>query len=47
MTITIMVKIMSTVAEDNNNDICYYCYWLYNHKAELMVYTDFGNVLHL
>jgi hypothetical protein len=25
----------------------YYCYWLCNRKAELKVYTDFGNILHL
>jgi hypothetical protein len=24
-----------------------YCYWLCNRKAELKVYTDFGNILHL
>jgi hypothetical protein len=29
----------------NNNT--YYCYWLCNRKAELKVYTDFGNILHL
>ena len=23
------------------------CYWLCNRKAELKVYTDFGNILHL
>jgi hypothetical protein len=38
-------------AKDNNNnyDILpyYYCYWLCNRKAELKVYTDFGNVLHM
>jgi hypothetical protein len=24
-----------------------FCYWLCNRKAELKVYTDFGNILHL
>jgi hypothetical protein len=36
---------MSTTKD--NNDIRYYCYWLCNRKAELKVYTDFGNILHL
>jgi hypothetical protein len=41
---------MSTAAEDNNNnnnkDIPPpYCYWLCNRKAELRVYTDFGNIV--
>jgi len=43
------VRIMSTTTadDDNDNDITPYCYWLCNRKAELKVYTDFGNVLHL
>jgi hypothetical protein len=24
-----------------------FCYWLCNRKAELKVYTDFGNILHM
>jgi hypothetical protein len=43
------VRIMSTTTadDDDDNDITPYCYWLCNCKAELKVYTDFGNVLHL
>ena len=41
----------NTADDDNNNDdVPYYynhCYWLCNSKAELKVYTDFGNILHL
>jgi hypothetical protein len=40
--------------DDNNNSdsdyniLPYYCcYWLCGRKAELKVYTDFGNILHL
>jgi hypothetical protein len=39
--------------DDDNDDIPYYyyyycyCYWLCNRKAELEVYTDFGNIMHL
>jgi hypothetical protein len=32
---------------NNNDDNTSSCYWLCNRKAELKVYTDFGNILHL
>jgi len=34
---------------NTNNKARYdtFCYWLCNRKAELKVYTDFGNILHL
>jgi hypothetical protein len=33
---------------DNYNIFSYcYCYWLCGRKAELKVYTDFGNILNL
>jgi hypothetical protein len=44
------VRVMSTTAadDDNDNDLPHpYCYWLCNREAELKVYTDFGNILHL
>ena len=39
----------TTAAERNNNkDISPpYCYWLCNRKAELKVYTEFGNIIYL
>ena len=39
----------ATAAEDNNNkDIPPpYCYWLCNRKAEIKVYTEFGNIIYL
>jgi hypothetical protein len=40
----------TTAAEDNNNNKDIpppYCYWLCNRKAELKVYTDFGNIVYL
>jgi hypothetical protein len=33
--------------DDDNTSSSVSCYWLCNRKAELKVYTDFGNVLHL
>jgi hypothetical protein len=45
-----------TTIDDNNGNVDYsnniilpynYCYWLCNRKAELKVYTDFGNILYL
>jgi hypothetical protein len=45
------VRVVSTTAadDDNDNDLPPppYCYWLCNREAELKVYTDFGNILHL
>jgi hypothetical protein len=32
---------------NNDDTTTTFCYWLCNHKAELKVYTDFGNILHL
>jgi len=47
-----MIQNMSAAAANkDNNDIppspSPYCYWLCNRKAELKVYTYFGNILHL
>ena len=41
---------MSTAAAERNNnnkDIPPSCYWLCNRKAELKVYTEFGNIIYL
>ena len=35
------IKIANTTKHNETH-----CYWLCNRKAELKVYTDFGNVLH-
>jgi hypothetical protein len=39
----VIIKKMS----NNDDTTTTFCYWLCNHKAELKVYTDFGNILHL
>jgi hypothetical protein len=49
------VRMMVITTKMSNNDDDYNtantssssCYWLCNRKAELKVYTDFGNILHL
>jgi uncharacterized membrane protein len=40
---------ITTKMSNNNHDdtAITFCYWLCNRKAELKVYTDFGNILHL
>jgi hypothetical protein len=42
-------KMSAAANKDNDNDdiLYYHCYWLCNRKAELKVYTDFGNILHM
>jgi len=50
MTVVVAQNMSST--NNNDSDVApppppSYCYWLCNRKAELKVYTDFGNVLHL
>jgi len=49
------VRMMVITTKMSNNDDDYNtantssssCYWFCNRKAELKVYTDFGNILHL
>jgi hypothetical protein len=36
-----------TTTPSSSSSISISCYWLCNRKAELKVYTDFGNILHL
>jgi hypothetical protein len=35
------------ISNDTTSTSSISCYWLCNRKAELKVYTDFGNILHL
>ena len=39
--------IITTKMSNDNATTPLSCYWLCNRKAELKVYTDFGNILHL